>query len=81
MDRYRGTGIDREEIRPRGDAFEPKKDCFGRDSFCMPEVRWLSALSMTSDDDPVYRRTSKPADRKTGTAPGTLTSRTGRIQP
>lgn len=69
MDRYRGTDIDRVAIKPMWGAFEPRKDCFGRDSFRMPEVRWLSALSMTSDDDPVYRRTFKPAER------------TGRIQP
>lgn len=67
MNLSRGTDIDRLALRPKGGAFEPKKDCYGRDSFCMPEVRSLAALAMTPEDDPVYRYRFRPVDRKAGT--------------
>ena len=61
----RFTDIDRLALRPKGGAFEPKKDCFGRDSFCMPEVRSLSALATMPEDDPAYRFRLDPVKRST----------------
>lgn len=65
MNHGRGTTIDRLALRPRGGAFEPKADCFGRASFRMPEVGSLSALIVMPEDDPAYRFRLKPTARKT----------------
>jgi len=68
MNLSRGTDIDHLALRPKGGTFEPKKDCFGRDSFCMPEVRSLSALAMTHEDDPVFLYRFRPVYQMTGAA-------------
>ena len=81
MNPSRGTDINRLALRPKGGAFEPKKDCFGRDSFRMPEVRSLSALAMMHEDDPVYRHRPRPGDKKSRTSDRFILSRSGRARP
>lgn len=66
MNQGRGTNISLLSKRPKGGTFEPKRDCFDRDSFCMPEVSSLAALSMPPEDEHRQTYRMKPRDR-TGT--------------
>jgi hypothetical protein len=47
----RATTIDSLSLRPKGGAFESRRDSFDRDLFFMPGVRTLAALCMTPEDE------------------------------
>ncbi|HOS96884.1 MAG TPA: hypothetical protein PLR71_00270 [Deltaproteobacteria bacterium] len=60
----RATTVDSLSLRPKGGAFESRRDSFDRDLFCMPGVRTLAALSMTPEDE--HSRTYRIRRREHG---------------
>ncbi len=64
MRQGRATTVDSLSRRPKGGAFESRRDSFDRDLICMPGVRSLAALCMTPEEE--HARTFRIRRREHG---------------